>query len=188
MQADETRLVLGAAGGVVLAAVDLGHRLGANVIAAASSTEKLDIAREYGASMSINYSTDSLKDRLRELTDGKGADVIYDPVGGDLFDQCLRAVAWNGRILIIGFASGTIPKIPANLPLLKGASIVGVFWGRFVEKEAALHQQNTRQLFAWYAAGDIRPKISRTFPLKDAAEAIAMLAERLAIGKVVVTI
>jgi len=188
LQADETLLVLGAAGGVGLAAVDLGHRLGANVIAAASSTEKLDIAREYGASMSINYSTDSLKDRLRELTDGKGADVIYDPVGGDLFDQCLRAVAWNGRILIIGFASGTIPKIPANLPLLKGASIVGVFWGRFVEKEAALHQQNTRQLFAWYAAGDIRPKISRTFPLKDAADAIAMLAERRAIGKVVVTI
>ncbi len=188
LQAGETLLVLGAAGGVGLAAVELGHRLGANVIAAASSAEKLAIAQEYGASMSINYAQENLKDRMRELTRGKGADVIYDPVGGELFDQCLRSIAWNGRLLVIGFASGTIPKIPANLPLLKGASIVGVFWGRFAEKEAAVHQQNTRQLFAWYAEGKIRPKISRTFALEDGAAAIAMLAERRATGKVVVTI
>ncbi len=188
LQADETLLVLGAAGGVGLAAVELGHLMGANVIAAASTAEKLEIAREYGASMSIDYTRDNLKDQMRELTHGKGADVIYDPVGGDLFDQCLRSVAWNGRILVIGFASGTIPKIPANLPLLKGASIVGVFWGRFAEKEPAVHQQNTRQLFSWYAEGKIRPKISRAFPLEDGARAIAMLAERRATGKVVVTI
>ena len=188
LQADETLLVLGAAGGVGLAAVELGRLMGANVIAAASTTEKLNIAQEYGASSAINYSHDNLKDQVRELTAGKGADVIFDPVGGDLFDLCLRAVAWNGRILIIGFASGSIPKIPANLPLLKGASIVGVFWGRFTEKEPAMHRQNTEQLFAWFAAGDIRPKISESFPLKEAADAIAMLAQRRVIGKVVVTI
>ena len=188
LQADETLLVLGAAGGVGLAAVELGHLMGANVIAAASTDEKLQLAREYGAAMSIDYTRDNLKDQMRELTDGKGADVIYDPVGGDLFDQCLRSVAWNGRILIIGFASGTIPKIPANLPLLKGAAIVGVFWGRFAEKEPTTHQQNTRELFAWYAEGKIRPMISRAFPLEDGANAIAMLAERRATGKVVVTI
>ena len=188
LQADETLLVLGAAGGVGLAAVELGHLLGAKVIAAASSAEKLEIAREYGASMSIDYVSDNLKDRVRELTSGKGADVIVDPVGGDLFDLCLRSVAWNGRILIIGFASGTIPKIPANLPLLKGASLVGVFWGRFAEEETALHQQNTRDLFAWYASGDIRPKISASFALANGADALATLAERRATGKVVVII
>jgi len=188
LQTGETLLVLGAAGGVGLAAVELGHLMGAKVIAAASTGEKLEIAREYGADMTIDYTRDNLKDQMRQLTDGKGANVIYDPVGGDLFDQCLRSVAWNGRILIIGFASGTIPKIPANLPLLKGASIVGVFWGRFAEMEPAMHQQNTRELFSWYAEGKIRPKISRAFPLEDGADAIAMLAERRATGKVVVTI
>jgi len=188
LQPQETLLVLGAAGGVGLAAVELGHLLGAKVIAAASTDAKLDLAQEYGASMTINYARENLKDRMRDLTSGNGADVIYDPVGGDLFDQCLRSVGWNGRLLIIGFASGTIPKIPANLPLLKGASIVGVFWGRFAEKEPAAHRQNTRQLFAWYSEGKIRPKISRAFPLKDGADAIAMLAERRAAGKVVVTI
>ena len=188
LKPDETLLVLGAAGGVGLAAVELGRLLGANVIAAASSAEKLEIAREYGASMSINYVSDNLKEQVRELTSGKGADVIYDPVGGDLFDLCLRSVAWNGRILIIGFASGSIPKIPANLPLLKGASLVGVFWGRFAEEETAQHVQNTRDLFGWYANDEIRPRISATFTLADGADALATLAERRATGKVVVII
>jgi NADPH2:quinone reductase len=188
LQKGETLLVLGAAGGVGLAAVELGNLMGARVIAAASSAEKLAIAREYGASETINYTQESLKEKVKELTAGKGADVIYDPVGGELFDDCLRAVAWNGRILIVGFASGTIPKIPANLPLLKGASLVGVFWGRFAEMEPAVHRQNTQDLFDWYSSGDIRPKISETYPLEDAASAIGRLAERQAVGKVVVTI
>jgi len=185
---EETLLVLGAAGGVGLAAVELGKLMGAKVIAAASSAAKLAVAGEFGADLGIDYAQESLKERVAELTSGKGADVIYDPVGGELFDQCLRAIAWNGRILIVGFASGAIPKIPANLPLLKGASLVGVFWGRFTEMQPELHRQNTQDLFAWYASGDIRPKISRTFPLEEGASAIGMLAKRLAIGKVVVVI
>ncbi len=188
LQEDETLLVLGAAGGVGLAAVELGKLMGARIIAAASSPEKLAVASEFGAALGIDYSHESLKEKVAELTSGKGADVIYDPVGGELFDECLRAIAWNGRILIVGFASGTIPKIPANLPLLKGASVVGVFWGRFTQMQPEMHRQNTQDLFAWYASGDIRPKISRTFPLEDGASAIGMLANRLAIGKVVVVI
>jgi NADPH2:quinone reductase len=188
LKPDETLLVLGAAGGVGLAAVELGKLLGARVIAAASSTEKLEIAREYGATELIDYKTTALKEQVTKLTGGKGVDVIYDPVGGELFDQCLRSVAWNSRILIIGFASGTIPMIPANLPLLKGASLVGVFWGRFAKEEPAGHMQNITELFDYYAKGDIRPKISATFALEDAPAAIAALAERRAIGKIVVTI
>jgi len=188
LQRGETLLVLGAAGGVGLAAVDLGHLLGATVIAAASSPEKLAMAREYGATQTIDYKQDSLKEQVLELTGGKGADVIYDPVGGELFDQCLRCVAWNGRILVVGFASGTIQDIPANLTLLKGLSVVGVFWGRFAKEEPAAHNQNTKELFDYYAKGDIRPKISGSFTLENGARAIATLSERRAIGKIVVTI
>ncbi|MGB5740548.1 MAG: NADPH:quinone oxidoreductase family protein [Woeseia sp.] len=188
LRAGETLLVTGAAGGVGLTAVELGHLAGAKVIAAASSQEKLDLAKSYGATEFINYRDDSLLERLKEITGGKGADVIYDPVGGELFDQLLRGVAWNGRILVIGFASGTIQKIPANLPLLKGSSIVGVFWGRFAETEPAAQAENTRELLAHFAEGKLRPHVSQVFAFEDAAAAIACLAERRAMGKVIVTI
>ncbi|MBT8097978.1 MAG: NADPH:quinone oxidoreductase family protein [Woeseia sp.] len=188
LQPGETLLVTGAAGGVGLTAVELGHLAGAKVIAAASSQEKLDLAAEYGAAELINYSDESLLDRLREITGGKGADVIYDPVGGDLFDQLLRGIAWNGRILVIGFAAGDIQKIPANLPLLKGSSVVGVFWGRFAKTEPAAQAENTRELLAHFAAGQLRPHVSQVFTFDKAADAIACLAERRAMGKVIVKI
>lgn len=184
----ETLLVLGAAGGVGLAAVELGHLQGANVIAAASTAEKLQLAASHGAENLINYTESSLRDEVQSLTGGRGADVIYDPVGGDLFDQCLRVVAWNGRILVIGFASGDIQQIPANLPLLKGSSVVGVFWGRFAEREPDANRQNTSELLELFERGDLKPHISDTFALEDAAKAIETLAMRRAMGKVVVTI
>ena len=146
LQAGETRAVLGAAGGVGLAAVEIGKLMGATVIAAASTTDKLDLAAEYGADHLINYTNTSLKDGIHEITAGSGADVIYDPVGGELFEQSLRAVAWRGRVLVIGFTSGQISKVPANLPLLKGSSIVGVFWGRFTEEEPETNAENTAEL------------------------------------------
>ena len=188
LQAGETLLVLGAAGGVGLAAVELGVALGADVIAAASTAEKLRVAREHGATHGIAYAEDSLKEQVNELTSGRGADVIFDPVGGNIFDDCLRSVAWNGRILVIGFASGDIQAIPANLPLLKGASVVGVFWGRFTSEEPGEHVANTKELLAMYSAGKVRPRVSAKFPLDDAAKAIRALADRRAIGKVIVEI
>jgi NADPH:quinone reductase len=188
LRAGETLLVLGAAGGVGLTAVELGHLAGARVIAAASSHDKLDLARRYGASEGINYQDEPLADRVKELTGGKGADVIYDPVGGDLFDQCLRAIAWNGRILVIGFASGTIQKIPANLPLLKGSSVVGVFWGRFAESEPDLQQENTLELLQHFADSKLNPHVSQVFGLDAAAEALQCLAGRRARGKVIVRV
>lgn len=188
LQPGETLLVTGAAGGVGLTAVELGHLAGARVIAAASSAEKLDLAAEYGASEFINYTEDSLLERVRDITNRQGADVIYDPVGGEMFDQLLRCVAWNGRILVIGFAAGDIQKIPANLPLLKGASVVGVFWGRFAETEPAAQAENTRELLEHFAAGRLKPHVSQVFPLDDASAALDCLAERRAMGKVVVKI
>ncbi|MDH4108814.1 MAG: NADPH:quinone oxidoreductase family protein [Gammaproteobacteria bacterium] len=185
--AGENLVVLGAAGGVGLAAVELGRLLGARVIAAASTAEKLDLALRHGATEGINYAVDPLKDRILELT-GKGADVVYDPVGGDLFEPALRALAWRGRMLVIGFASGSIPQVPANLPLLKGTSIVGVFWGRFTQEEPEAHRENIRELMEFWANGDIRPHVSRHFPLSAGGEAIATLARREALGKIVVTI
>lgn len=186
LKAGETLLVLGAAGGVGLTAVELGKVAGATVIAAASSEEKLELARDYGASQCINYNEESLQQRVKEITAGRGADVIYDPVGGDLFDQCLRSIAWNGRILVIGFASGSIQKIPANLPLLKGSSIVGVFWGRFAETEPAAQSENLGELLEYFVAGRLRPYISKVFSLSDASAAFNYLAERRATGKVIV--
>lgn len=183
----ETLVVLGAAGGVGLAAVELGRLAGATVIAAASNTEKLELATRLGASACINYSEESLRDRILELT-GKGADVVYDPVGGDYFELALRALAWGGRMLVIGFASGVIPKVPVNLALLKGTSIVGVYWGRFTQEEPDAHRENTRELMSHWARGDIRPHVSRHFALADGASAIASLGRREAMGKVVVTI
>ncbi|MGB5346006.1 MAG: NADPH:quinone oxidoreductase family protein [Woeseia sp.] len=188
LRAGETLLVTGAAGGVGLTAVELGNIMGAQVIAAASSEDKLALARQYGAQRHINYSDGALLERLRELTNGKGADVIYDPVGGELFDQLLRGIAWNGRILVIGFASGTIQKIPANLPLLKGASVVGVFWGRFAETEPDAQAENTRELLEYFAAGRLQPHVSQVFSLDDAAGALECLATRQAMGKVIVKI
>jgi NADPH2:quinone reductase len=184
----EKLLVLGAGGGVGLTAVEIGHLLGAEVVAAASSAEKLELAGSRGAAHLINYAEASLREQVRELTGGQGVDVIYDPVGGELFDDCLRSVDWGGRILIIGFASGTIPNIPANLPLLKGTSIVGVFWGTFAQREPETNLQNMRELLAWFEQGKLKPCISRTYTLEDAPLAMKALLERRASGKLVVTI
>jgi NADPH2:quinone reductase len=153
LQPGETLLVLGAAGGVGLAAVELGNVMGAKVIAAASSDEKLALCREKGASETINYSTEDLKTRIKELTGGKGVDVIYDPVGGDYTEAALRGIAWKGRYLIVGFANGEIPKIPMNLPLLKGCAIMGVFWGQFSKLESSKSFQNIGQLVQWIKEG-----------------------------------
>ncbi len=187
LQAGETLLVLGASGGVGLAAVEIGKAMGARVIAAASSAEKLAVAKAAGADELINYSEHSLKDEIKRLTGGNGADVIYDPVGGDLFDQAVRGIAWNGRLLVVGFASGRIPELPANLALLKGAAVVGVFWGAFAQRQPADNAANFKQLFAWFAEGKLKPLVSQTFPLAEAGAAIDTLGQRRAVGKLVVT-
>ena len=188
IQPGETILVLGAAGGVGLAAVELAHLMGATVIAAASTDDKLELAKKYGATHLVNYSEDNLKESVMALTKGRGVDVIYDPVGGELFDQCMRCMAWNGRLLVIGFASGDIPKAPVNLPLLKGFSIVGVFWGSFTQREPAVHIQNTQDLLKFFITGKLKPYVMQTFPLEQASDALVTLAERRAKGKVIVTI
>lgn len=188
LQPGETLLVLGASGGVGLAAVEIGKAMGARVIAAASSAEKLAIAKAAGADELINYSETSLKDEIKRLTDGQGADVIYDPVGGDLFDQAIRAIAWNGRLLVVGFASGRIPELPVNLALLKGAAVVGVFWGSFAQRQPQDNAANFQQLFGWYAEGKLKPLVSQVYPLSDTAQAINDLGQRKAVGKVVVQV
>ncbi len=188
LQPGETLLVLGASGGVGLAAVELGKAMGARVIAAASSDEKLQVAREHGADELLNYANGSLKEQVKALTNGKGADVIYDPVGGDYFDECLRCINWNGRLLVVGFASGRIPQAPANLPLLKGSSIVGVFWGDFVRRQPKDNMQNFMELFAFLKEGRIRPHVSATFQLEEAPQALNHLLSRKATGKVVVKV
>ncbi|MEE4803548.1 NADPH:quinone oxidoreductase family protein [Pseudomonas alliivorans] len=188
LQPGETLLVLGASGGVGLAAVEIGKALGAHVIAAASSAEKLDVAKNAGADELINYTDTNLKDEIKRLTNGNGVDVIYDPVGGDLFDQAIRAIAWNGRLLVVGFASGRIPELPVNLALLKGASVVGVFWGSFAQRQPQDNAANFKQLFAWFEEGKLKPLVSQVYPLERAGEAIDALGERRAVGKVVVSI
>ena len=189
LQPGETLLVLGASGGVGLAAVEIGKAMGARVIAAASTNEKLEIARKAGADELINYSEASLRERLKELTDGQGVDVIYDPVGGKLFEEAFRSIAWNGRMLVVGFAAGgEIPALPANLPLLKGAALIGVFWGAFAQRQPQDNAANFKQLFAWYAEGKLRPLVSQTFALEQAAEAIDTLGQRKAVGKLVVKV
>ncbi|SHL24298.1 NADPH:quinone oxidoreductase family protein [Phytopseudomonas punonensis] len=188
LQPGETLLVLGAAGGVGLAAVEIGKAMGARVIAAASSAEKLEVARQAGADELINYSEQSLKDEVKRLT-GNGVDVIYDPVGGPLFEEAFRCMGWNGRFLVVGFAAGGgIPALPANLPLLKGASLVGVFWGAFAQRQPADNADNFRQLFAWHAEGKLKPLVSQAFPLERGGEAIDALGQRKAVGKLVVTV
>ena len=183
----ETLLVLGAAGGVGLAAVELGRVMGARVIAAAGSADKLTLCKEYGADETINYATESLKDRVKELTDGRGADVIYDPVGGDYFDQAIRCINWNGRLLVIGFASGRIPELPANLALLKGCSVVGVFWGAFTAREPEANAQNLAELGRWVENKTIKPYVCKTYPLERVAEALTAIERREARGKIVLT-
>jgi NADPH2:quinone reductase len=185
LQHHETVVVLGAAGGVGIAAVQIAKQLGARVIAAASSAEKLEFCRENGADEVINYAEEDLKGRIRELTGGQGADVVFDPVGGSVTEAALRATAWNGRLLVVGFASGEIPRIPLNLTLLKGCQIVGVFWGSFVARDPKQHRENVRELFEWLEQGRLRVHIDGTFPFERASEALACLAERRVRGKVV---
>ncbi|MCB1853258.1 MAG: NADPH:quinone oxidoreductase family protein [Pseudomonadales bacterium] len=187
LQPGETLLVLGAAGGVGTTAVELGKLMGARVIAAASSDEKLELCKKLGADEVINYSTTSLKDAVRELTGGKGVDVVYDPVGGDFAEPAVRSMAWNGRYLVIGFASGPIPKIPLNLTLLKGCSIVGVFWGRFTTEEPKVHLQNIAELWELFAAGKLNPVVTDVYPLDQYEEAYNCMIERRARGKVIIT-
>lgn len=185
LKSGETLLVLGAAGGVGLATVELGKAMGARVIAAASSPEKLALAHEHGADCGVNYAQEDLKARVKELTKGRGADVIYDPVGGDFTEPAFRAIAWEGRHLVIGFAGGRIPKLPLNLPLLKGASVVGVFWGAWAERRPDEHAENMRELFAFYEEGRIRPHVDARYPLDRFLEAFAAIRERRVKGKVV---
>ncbi len=186
LQPGETLVVLGAAGGVGVSAIEVGKAMGARVIAAASSEEKLALCRQVGADDTINYTTENLKDRINELTGGKGADMVYDPVGGSYTEQALRAIAWRGKLLVIGFAAGEIPKIPLNLALLKERQILGVYWGDSTKHDPEGHQANLRQLEAWFVEGRIRPVVSERFPLERGREAIALIANRGAKGKIVV--
>jgi NADPH:quinone reductase len=185
IRAGETLLVLGAAGGVGIAAVELGAALGARVIAAASSDDKLAFCREHGAVEGINYAREDLKDRIKALTSGNGVDVVYDPVGGSLAEPALRGTGWQGRYLVIGFASGEIPKIPLNLVLLKGCQIVGVFWGSFAMRDPAKNRAHAETIFQWVADGKLRPAIDATLPFAQAGEALARLEGRKVKGKIV---
>ncbi|ULQ45314.1 NADPH:quinone oxidoreductase family protein [Flagellatimonas centrodinii] len=182
---DDTLLVLGAAGGVGLAAVQLGKLMGARVIAAASTDDKLALAKAHGADETVNYSQVSLKEAVKGLTKGQGANVIFDPVGGPLAQDCLSAAAWGGRYLVVGFAEGTIPQLPANRLLLKEVAAVGVHWGAFVVREPARNLENFRQLFAWYEEGRFKPVISARYPLEQAARALQDMEARSVTGKVV---
>jgi len=186
LQPEETLLVLGAAGGVGLAAVGIGKAMGARVIAAASSDEKLATCRKHGADETINYATEDLKERVKQLTGGNGVNVVYDPVGGDYAEAALRATAWEGRYLVVGFPAG-IPSIPLNLVLLKGCSVMGVFWGQFAARDPKRNAANVAQLLGWVADGTVAPMVSQTFPLERASDALAELRERRAQGKLVLT-
>ena len=183
---DETVLVLGASGGVGLTAVELAKLMGAKVIAAASTKEKLALCQQFGADEVIHYQEENLKDRVKELTNGKGVDVIFDPVGGSFSEAALRAIAWKGRHLVVGFANGEIPKIPVNLTLLKGASIVGVFWGAFAQKEPQKSLANIQQLLTWFSKGKINPHIDKTYSLQDAPKALEDMMQRKVKGKIVI--
>lgn len=188
LQPGETLLVLGAAGGVGLAAVELGKAMGARVIAAASSPEKLEVARQAGADDLIDYSDGELKEKVKALTEGRGADVIYDPVGGPLFDQCMRCINWNGRVLVVGFVGGDIPKVPTNLVLLKNCQVVGVFYGAFSARFPADNEQNFAELIEMFAVGKLHAVVGAEYPLTDYVEALNCLSQRRAVGKIVVNI
>lgn len=188
LQPDETLLVLGAAGGVGLTAVELGTLMGANVIAAASTPEKLALTQEYGAKHLINYREEDLRDRMKKITSGQMADVVYDPVGGDAFDTAICCVGWEGRYLVIGFASGRIPEVAVNRLLLKNAAIQGTFWGAYAQRDPATMQQSFKTLLGWYAQGKLKPHIDQQFPLEDAAEALKRIGNRQAKGKLVLQV
>jgi NADPH2:quinone reductase len=188
LKAGETLLVLGAAGGVGIAAIEIGKALGARVIACASTEDKLAVCREHGADATVNYASEDLRERITDLTAGKGIDVVYDAVGGSYTEPALRSLAWRGRLLVVGFAAGEIPRIPLNLALLKGCSIVGVFWGDFARREPKLFAESVRRLGEWYREGKLKPHISATFPLDQAAEALKLMAARKVKGKVVLTV
>lgn len=184
----ETLLVLGAAGGVGSAAVEIGKSIGATVIAAASSDKKLSFCRNLGADHLVNYESEDLKSRVKELTNGNGVDVIYDPVGGDLSESAFRAIAWKGRHLVVGFSQGDIPRLPFNLPLLKGASIVGIFWGAFTTREPSVAAENLKIIGEMIVEGSLRPRISSVLPLDDVVDAFDLLVSRAVMGKVVLEI
>jgi NADPH2:quinone reductase len=187
LKAGETMLVLGAAGGVGLAAIQIGKALGARVIAAASSDAKLAVCTEYGADATIQYERDDLRERIAALTDGRGPDVIYDPVGGAYAEPAFRSIGWRGRYLVVGFANGEIPKLPLNLALLKGASIVGVFWGEFAKREPQRNAAAFEQMTGWLRAGKLRPHISARYALEDTPRALNDMAARRVTGKIVIT-
>ena len=186
LKAGETMLVLGAGGGVGLAAIEIGKALGARVIAAASTTEKLAVCKEHGADVLINYTTEDLREAIKAATNGKGPDVVYDPVGGSYTEPAFRSIAWRGRYLVIGFANGEIPKLPLNLPLLKGASLVGVFWGDFARREPAHNLAAMQELMRWLAEGKIKPHISARYALADTPQALIDMASRKVTGKIVI--
>jgi NADPH2:quinone reductase len=188
LQPGETLLVLGAAGGVGLTAVEIGKLLGARVIAAAGGAEKCALTREYGADHTIDYTRESIRDRVREITDGKGADVVYDPVGGDAFDQAIRAVNWDARMLVIGFASGRIQQVPANLVLVKNIAVTGVVFGEQNARDPVFGGSFITEMLRWHAAGKLRPRISKTFPLAEAPAALNALLSRKYPGKIVLTV
>jgi len=193
LKAGETLLVLGAAGGVGLAAIEIGKALGARVIACASSADKLEVCKQHGADAGINYATEDggtekMREKIKELTGGKGVDVVYDAVGGPYSEPALRSTAWRGRLLVVGFAAGDIPKIPLNLTLLKGCSIVGVFWGDFTRREPKAFAESIGQLGKWFREGKLKPHVSQTFPLDKAADALKLMAARKVKGKVVLTV
>jgi len=185
LQSGETLLVLGAAGGVGLTAVEIGKALGARVIAAAGGADKLEVAKSRGADELIDYRSENIRDRVRTLTAGKGADVVYDPVGGDAFDQALRAVNWEARMLVIGFASGRIQAVPANLILVKNISVIGVVWGAQTERDPAWMSRNLAELLRGWCEGKLKPLIAKTFPLAEAGAALNALLSRRHAGKVV---
>jgi NADPH2:quinone reductase len=184
---DETLLVLGAAGGVGSAAIEIGKALGATVIAAASTDDKLSFCRDIGADETINYATEDLTSRVKELTGGHGADVVYDPVGGDLAESAFRAIGWKGRHLVVGFTAGDIPRLPLNLPLLKGASVVGVFWGAFTARESETAAANLVAISTMIAEGSLQPRVTEVFPLDEVVVAFGLLATRSAMGKIVLS-
>lgn len=185
LRAGETVLVLGAAGGVGITAVECAKVMGARVIAATSSAEKCNFARQAGADETINYSEESLKERCKVLTEGQGVDVVYDPVGGELAQQALRALAWHGRYLVVGFASGIIPDLPANIALLKEASIIGVWWGTWLANHPVESEQNMQELFTWVAKGTLKPKVTENWPMESFSSAFDSLKDRRARGKVI---
>lgn len=187
LQAGETLLVLGASGGVGLAAVEIGKAIGARVVAAASTDDKLAICKQHGADAVINYSREDLREAIKRETRGDGPDVIFDPVGGKFAEAAFRSIRWRGRYLVVGFASGEIPALPLNLPLLKGASVVGVFWGEFARREAGQNIKGMAEMIGWMREGKIKPLISQCYPLADAPQALMDLAARKVVGKIVIT-